>query len=812
MDGARTTDRARLAARCGTALAALALAAVAVPGRAVAQADAAGPGDPTAFVADGLAGYADPPPDVAPPALAAPVLLSAPASGTVAAVPAMSSRPGSAHTIYLDFDGHRVERGAWLGLNGGRPIVAGAFDRDGQPDTYDATEQHVIRQVWESVAEDYAPFDVDVTTVDPGVARLVGRSAGTGTSGVRVVVTDGWTGSAAGLALVGTFGRGDREPGTQNWSDIPVWVFANRLYHDAGNISLAAAHEAGHAFGLHHDGRHGASHCTSPEYYCGHPRPAGTWAPIMGAGYDRPITQWSDGGYSGATNAEDDVAAIGALLGRVADDHGGTPATATPIAATASVQGLAAFGDVDRFVLNAGAGALRATLAPLSTDAKVPNLYARLDVYDAAGRHVAGAGPDAPARWTAPVDVDVPAGDYHLVVTPVGYRTPDDGFSAYASAGRYRLDVTAAPGGVPARPVHPQAPSGTPATSGLVPVTPLRVLDTRAAVGGAARLQPGGVVRVDLAGALGVTPSAAVLNITAVDPAAPGYLAAAPCAAGRPTTSSVNYATGQTVANTTIVTLGSDGSVCLHSLAASDVVVDVTGWLSPSASGGFTPADATRLADTRRTGRLGAGDVLVVDVPAGAPADVGGLAVNVTAVAPDGPGYLTAYPCESPRPGTSSVNYVAGEVRANNAIVATPGGRLCVYTRVAADVIVDLAGYVSGSGLRYVPAPPTRLADTRAEVAGPLAAGGARAIAVPGAPAGVTRAVALNLVAVDHPTTGHLTAYDCGAVPPTSTLNQTVGDVVANGAVVRLGRDGDFCVRSLHGGHAVADLAGWWVD
>lgn len=812
MDEARTTDRAWIVALCAATLAVFAL-----PRGAAAETGAPPPtADPTEFtVGGGLTGYADPAPDGPPPPTTPTVLRTqgSDANG-VGPLPALSSRPGSANTIYLDFDGHRVDGGVWLGLNFGLPIIAGGFDRDGQPATFDTAEQDLIRQVWESVAEDYAPFDVDVTTVDPGVGRLVGRSTGSGTSGVRVVVTNGWTGTAAGLALVGTFGSGDRAPGTQNWSDTPVWVFADRLYNDPGNIALAAAHEAGHALGLHHDGRAGATHCTSAEYYCGHPRPAGTWAPIMGAGYGRPITQWARGEYSGATNTEDDVAVIGDALGFAADDHGDRAATATPISASASVPGLLGFGDVDQFVLAAGAGPLRATLAPAGSNARASNLYARLDVYDADGRLVAAAGPNAPLRWSAPIAVDVPAGDYRLVVTPIGYLTPDDGFSAYASAGRYRLDVAALDGGVPpALPVQPQAPGGDPAvaTSGLVPITPVRVLDTR--TGSVADRPPaGGVVRVDLAAALGVTATAAVLNITAVDPEGPGYLAAVPCAVGRPTTSSVNYAAHQTVANTTIATLGPDGSVCVYTLAAADVIVDVTGWLEPSVTGGLTPAPAMRLADTRQTGRLAAGGVLEIDVPAHAPPGVTGLAVNVTAVAPDGAGYLTAYPCEAARPGTSSVNYAAGEVRANNAIVATPSGRLCVYTRAATDVVVDLSGYVTPDGLRYVPAIPARLADTRIDPAGPLRPGEIRAFAVPAAPNGGPRAVTLNLVAVDHRAPGYMTAYDCGAVPPTSTLNQAVGEVVANGAIVGLDTAERFCIRSLQGGHAVADLAGWWTD
>lgn len=816
MDGVRTTDRAWLVARCGAVLAALALAAVAAPGAA----SASEPSDPTAFALDGLTGYADPPPPAPPappaarPAEADPALRTQDVQRGAAdgPVPALSSRPGAAHTILLDFDGHRVERGAWVGLHGGQPVDAKPFDRDGRPGWFTPAEQETIRHVWESVSEDYAPFDVDVTTVDPGAAHLAGRSAGTGTAGVRVVVTQGWTGSAAGLALVGTFGRGDWHPVTRAWADIPAWVFHDRLYHDPDNIALAASHEAGHALGLHHDGRRGVAHCTSVEYYCGHPRPAGTWAPIMGAGYDRPITQWSRGEYSGATNTEDDVAILRAALGPAPDDHGDTYAGATLLAASDTVHGLLGIGDVDRFVVASDAGTLRAVLAPASARAATPNLYARLDVYATDGTHLAGSLPNAPTQWSASVAVDVPAGDYLVVVSPIGYSTPDDGFSSYASAGHYRLDVAAVGGRLPTAPVQPKPPTAVAPPSGIVPIPPQRVVDTRIGLGASGRLPAGGELRVDLADALGVAPTAAVLNLTAVAPDGPGHLSVQPCPAARPVTSVVNYAAGQTVANATIATLGPDGTACVYTHAATDVVVDVTGWLAPSAGGGLSPAAPQRLADTRQSGRLAAGDVLAVDVPGDAPTGFSGVAVNLTAVAPDAAGYLTASSCDAPRPGTSTLNYAAGEVRANNAIVAAPSGRLCVYTRAAADVVVDLVGYVTPDGPRYVPAEPTRLVDTRRAAAGPLGAGETRALPVADPPVGQLRAVSLNLAAVAHARPGYVTAYDCGAVPATSTLNPAAGAVVANGAFVPVGAAHSVCVRSLHAGDVLADLGGWWVD
>src|SRR5690606_6618766 len=66
-------------------------------------------------------------------------------------------------------------------------------------------------------------------------------------------------------------------------------------------------------------------------------------------------------------------------------------------------------------------------------------------------------------------------------------------------------------------------------------------------------------------------------------------------------------------------------------------------------------------------------------------------------VAPDGAGYLTAYPCDQERPTASNVNYVAGQTVAALAVARPDAdGNVCVFTKAAADVVVDLAGRFAG--------------------------------------------------------------------------------------------------------------------
>lgn len=97
-------------------------------------------------------------------------------------------------------------------------------------------------------------------------------------------------------------------------------------------------------------------------------------------------------------------------------------------------------------------------------------------------------------------------------------------------------------------------------------------------------------------------------------------------------------------------------------------------------------------------GRRTAGQVTSVKVAgrAGVPAGAKAAVVNVTAIAPSANGYVTLFPCGSPRPGSSTLNYAAGEVVANGATIRLgTGGAVCVYTHRAMDLILDVTGYVA---------------------------------------------------------------------------------------------------------------------
>ncbi|MDH4144315.1 MAG: M23 family metallopeptidase [Acidimicrobiia bacterium] len=225
---------------------------------------------------------------------------------------------------------------------------------------------------------------------------------------------------------------------------------------------------------------------------------------------------------------------------------------------------------------------------------------------------------------------------------------------------------------------------------------------------------------------------------------------------------------------------------------------------SPLGPASFVATAPRRLSDTRDIDRpLRPGEVLPVPVAGGsrAPYDAAAVALNVTAVEPDGAGYLTVYPCDRPRPLASNLNYSPGATVANLSVVQPSDyGWVCIYTHRATHVLVDLQGwYVPGAA---EPAGPLRLVDTR-DRGLPLAPGEVVALAAGSG----AMAAAINLTVTQAAEPGFLTAWPCDrARPNASNLNFSAGDTVANLALGQLAADGTICVRSSASAHLVVDL------
>jgi hypothetical protein len=230
----------------------------------------------------------------------------------------LHSHASSTRKIFLDFDGADVTNTAWNGTGSGK-VPNGThtgFDLDGDPSTFSTAEQGYIQEVWREVSEDYAPFDVDVTTQDPGVAGISRSGTSDTTYGTHVLITSeaaprtALCGSCLGEAFVGTFDNVDTTGYYQ-----PAWVFAYDKTFDPMIIAQAAAHETGHTLGLSHDGT------STSGYSFG----TSAWGPIMGGSMNRAVSQWSQGEYADANNQEDDLQVIqNTGLPLRPDDHPGT--------------------------------------------------------------------------------------------------------------------------------------------------------------------------------------------------------------------------------------------------------------------------------------------------------------------------------------------------------------------------------------------------------------------------------------------------------------------------------------------------------
>jgi hypothetical protein len=294
--------------------------------------------------------------------------VSPPAEITQVDAFALHSRPGAAKTVYIDFDGDLVAGTIWNSESGFTSHPLKPYDADGNPANWSASELSVVADVWRRMAEDFAPYDIDVTTQEPATYNSnVGHivvSYKADANGNLI-----YNCGCGGVAYVGVFGNSFYQPGL---------VFIDGVGTGAHNIAEAASHEFGHNLSLSHDGT------ASVGYYTGHGPVPVDWAPIMGVGYYRNVTQWSKGEYPGANNHQDDLQTISGYLPYRTDDHEdiSLPA-ATPLVVTGAVnvvaQGrvsdpaaadMANNGiiedrtDIDLFSLDVGLGLINLTVTP----------------------------------------------------------------------------------------------------------------------------------------------------------------------------------------------------------------------------------------------------------------------------------------------------------------------------------------------------------------------------------------------------------------------------------------------------------------
>ena len=315
-------------------------------------------------------------------------------------------------------------------------------------------------------------------------------------------------------------------------------------------------------------------------------------------------------------------------------------------------------------------------------------------------------------------------------------------------------------------------------------------------IDGVGRLAAGATLRVPVAAGA----PAAALNVTVTWPRAAGFLTVWPCDQPRPVASNLNFVRHQTVANLAITRLAADGSACVSTSQDAHVLVDLEGTFAAAA--GLETVNPTRVLDTRTAGAAPPAGSTVRVAP-GVPAGSRAVIATVTATEAAGPGFVTAWPCDRPRPTASSLNYGPGSTVAGLAIVPLAAdGSFCLFSMASTHLVADVAGWFAATAT-LAPVTPSRLADTRT-TNGRLAPGGVLAVT---APAGAG-AVAVTVTAADPGGPGYLTAYPCGRSPPAaSTLNYLAGEATANLALVGVGAGGQICVTSFAASDVVVDLA-----
>jgi hypothetical protein len=317
------------------------------------------------------------------------------------------------------------------------------------------------------------------------------------------------------------------------------------------------------------------------------------------------------------------------------------------------------------------------------------------------------------------------------------------------------------------------------------------------------------------------TATAISANFTVADQDRSGFLTVYDCSSRVPTVSTLNFVAGEPTANQAIVPLDSRGGICLFSPASTDVIIDVNGSFAVGAAGRLSTLTPKRLVDTRGGSQVTPGrvrTVRIVSSATGIPSSATAAVINLTAVNSVSGGWARVFPCDQGgRSSVSNVNFGAGEIRANSAIVKlSKAGTICVQSNVAVDIVIDITGFMSSSGLRYQAVAPVRLIDSRdARIGGNRFPAGSIIqfdVAGLGGIPSPASAASMNLISVASTSDGYMTMWPCrdGDDPPlASNVNFRTSRNVANGVTVGLFKQ-HICLYTFATAHFVVDVSGVW--
>ena len=349
---------------------------------------------------------------------------------SIAQQPVYNSYPTAKAVIFLDFDGHTTNGTLW---NSEGPIVCG-------PSNMSSAQ---VTEIFNRVAEDYRPFNVNITTDSTKYWAAPLRQR------MRVVLTtsNAWYGnSAGGIAFVNSFSWGD---------NTPCFIFTSLLGYEAKAVAEAASHEAGHTLGLRHQASYNASCVKTDEYNRGKGSGETGWAPIMGVGYYKNFTVWNMGPTpSTCGTIQNDLAIIAGTkngFGFRNDDHADTITEASFL--TISNQQFNLDGiigkteDVDVFKFNLEKqGLFRLNAIPYNVGSSNAgsNLDMQVDLLDESQAILGSYNPTT--VLSSLVDTFLKEGTYYLRIDGAGNLNT----SEYGSLGAYSLqgnfiDVTPLP-------------------------------------------------------------------------------------------------------------------------------------------------------------------------------------------------------------------------------------------------------------------------------------------------------------------------------------------------------------------------------
>lgn len=372
------------------------------------------------------------------------------------------------------------------------------------------------------------------------------------------------------------------------------------------------------------------------------------------------------------------------------------------------------------------------------------------------------------------------------------------------------------------------------AGSSYVPLTPFRILDTRL-TGSPLGNNSTRSLTVTGVDSVPADATAVVLNVTVTAPSTVSYLTVYPAGGSTPPVSNLNYSAGETMANLTMVPIGTNGQVSIYNAVGTlQVIVDLEGYFeaasASSSAGGYVALTPARITDTRpASGEPNSGDPLTpggslnvqVEGTGGVPSSgVEAVVLNVTMTDTTEDGYLTAYPTGMAAPLASNINWWPGDTSANRVITPVGSdGQVSFYNALGdADLIVDVVGYFTdgsstpSNASLFFPIGPTRALDTRSD-AGTLGPNGNVAEQFAGIDgiSPTADAVVANLTSVNATEPSFFSVRPEPTAPGTSDVNFGARRTVPNLIVATLNAAGGAYIFNAAGtADAIVDVFGFF--